>query len=124
MWAQKDSYGELGQCLTWRQSHAYVQQLKTAGQTDWRMPTVKELYSIYDDTKSNVLAWDEDLREPLHLDVKFSKGSAYWHWSGEIQDTELTDCCAYAFYFVKGFVNVRRFSYCDNGGVRAVRDTR
>lgn len=124
MWAQKDSYADLGECLNWRQSYAYVDALTTGGHTDWRMPTVKELYSIYDDTKSNVLAWDEDDEQPLHLDEKFSKGAAYWYWSGEKEDTDLTDCCAYASYFVKGFVNVRRFSYCANGGVRAVRDAK
>jgi len=122
MWTQKDSYADLGLCLDWRQSNAYVEELETGGHTDWRMPTVRELYSIYDDTKSNVLAWDEDDEQPLHLDAKFSEGAAYWYWSGEKEDTDLTDCCAYTYYFVKGFVNVRRFSYCMNGGVRAVRN--
>lgn len=124
MWTRKDSYADWGRCLNWHESEAYVKQLKTGGHTDWRMPTVIELYSIYDDTLKNVFAWDHDPKNPLHLDPLFADGAAYWYWSGEIEDTDLTDCCAYSFYFVKGFTNVRRFSVCANGGVRAVRQAR
>ncbi len=124
MWAQKDSYADLGKCLNWWQSAQYVKELKTGGYTDWRMPDIWEIFSIYDDTKSNVLAWDEDPTQPLHLDKQFARGAAYWYWVSDMQETDLTDCCAYSYYFVKGFSNVRRFSYCTNGGVRAVRDTK
>ncbi len=124
MWTQKDSYAELGICLNWHQSEKYVKDLKTGGYTDWRMPTVLELYGIYDDTIENVLAWDQDPDNPLHLSKLFAKGSAYWYWTGERAETDLTDCCAYSYYFVKGFSNVRRLSSCTNGGVRAVRNVR
>ncbi len=121
MWTQKDSYADLGQCLNWYESEEYVKNLKTGGYSDWRMPTVIELYGIYDDTIENVLAWDHDSNNPLHLSKQFSKGSAYWYWTGERPETDLTDCCAYTYYFVKGFSNIRRLSSCANGGVRAVR---
>jgi len=124
MWTQKDSYADLGRCLNWYESEAYVKQLKTGGHSDWRMPTIIELYSIYDDTLENVMAWDHDRENPLHLDKRFADGAAYWYWSGEKQDTDLRDCCGTSLYFVASFANTRRLSTCANGGVRAVRQAR
>ena len=122
MWTQKDSHADLGKCLNWYQSYDYVKNLKTGGYNDWRMPTTWEMYSIYDDTIENVMAWDHDPENPLHLHTLFADGAAYWYWSRDKQDTDLTDCCAPSFYFVTGLSNVRRLSMCTNGGVRAVRN--
>ena len=124
MWTVKDSYADLGHCLNWYQSYDYVKNLKTGGHTNWRIPTSYEMYGIYDDTIENVLAWDHDPENPLHLSTRFAEGAAYWYWSGDKEDTDLTDCCAPAFYFVKGISNVRRLTDCMNGGVRAVRNTK
>ena len=124
MWTQKDSYADLAQCLDWYQSYDYVKDLKTGGHSDWRMPTSWEMYNIYDDTIENVMAWDHDPENPLHLDTLFADGAAYWYWSGDKQDTDLTDCCAPSFYFVTGLSIMRRMSICMNGGVRAVRNAR
>jgi len=124
MWTHKDSYADLGKCLNWYQSYEYVKNLKTGGHSDWRMPTTWEMYGIYDDTVENVMAWDHDPENPLHLDKLFADGAAYWYWSGDKEDTDLTDCCAPSLYFAKGFSNVRRLSMCTNGGVRAVRNTK
>jgi hypothetical protein len=124
MWTVKDSYADLGQCLNWYQSYDYVKSLRTGWHSDWRMPTSYEMYGIYDDTIENVMAWDHDPENPLHLDTRFADGAAYWYWSGDKEDTDLTDCCAPDFYFVKGFSNVRRLTDCANGGVRAVRNAR
>lgn len=121
MWAQADSYAALGSCLNWHQSVEYAQTLTTGGYDDWRLPTLEELYSIYDDTKENVMGLDHDPEQPLHLDEKFADGAAYWYWSSDHDKTILRDCCARAFYFVKGFANVRRFSFCQYGGARPVR---
>jgi uncharacterized protein DUF1566 len=124
MWTVKDSYADLRQCLNWYQSHEYVKGLKTGGHSDWRMPNSWEMYGIYDDTIENVMAWDHDPENPLHLSTLFADGAAYWYWSVDKEDTDLTDCCAPSFYFAKGFSNVRRLSMCSNGGVRAVRNAR
>lgn len=124
MWTQKDSYADLGHCLNWRQSRDYVQKLNTGGYTDWRMPTIEELASIYDSTKENILAWDKDPENPLHLDGLFSEGAAYWYWSSEMERTKLTDCCARTLYFPHGMIHTRRLSFCQHGGVRAVRNAK
>jgi hypothetical protein len=39
MWTQKDSYSDLNKCLTYTESLKYVENLETAGHTDWRIPT-------------------------------------------------------------------------------------
>ncbi|MGV7223911.1 MAG: DUF1566 domain-containing protein [Nitrospinales bacterium] len=122
MWAQKDSYSDLNKCLTMEESRKYVEKLKTAGHSDWRFPTINELASLYDDTQSNVMAWDHNPDHPLYLSKKFSDGAAYWYWSSTCGTTKLTECCAKTLYFVNGLIELRRFELCNNGGVRAVRN--
>lgn len=124
MWVRKDSYSDLGRCLNWYESEAYVKQLKTGGYADWRMPDMEELFSIYDNTKETVIGWDGDEEHPLRISEKFAEGAAYWVWSAEREKTALTECCAFSFYFVKGMIHVRRLTMCSNGGVRAVRNIR
>ncbi|QPJ61605.1 MAG: DUF1566 domain-containing protein [Candidatus Nitronauta litoralis] len=122
IWTQKDSYADLNKCLTWPEAVQYVENLNTAGFSDWRLPTIKELLTIYDTSREGVLAWDKNPEYPLALDDKFSDGAAYWYWSNECGKTKLSECCAKSLYFVKGHINLRHFDLCNNGGVRAVRD--
>jgi len=121
MWTQKDSYAYLNKCLTYTESLKYVENLTTGGHVDWRIPTIKELASIYDETQENVMAWDHDPEYPLALDSKFADGAAYWYWSSNNGTTPLTKHCAKTLYFVNGMIEMRRFELCNNGGVRAVR---
>jgi hypothetical protein len=122
MWSQMDSYADLNKCLTWPESLKYVENLKTAGHIDWRIPTIKELASIYDETQDNVMAWDHNQKYPLSLDKKFADGSAYWYWSSDIGTSEFTKNCAKTLYFVNGLIEFRRLELCNNGGVRAIRN--
>jgi len=124
MWAQKDSYADLGKCLDWNQSVGYIKDLSAGNHRDWRIPTIGELASIYDPTQENVKGWDQNPEYPLGLDRKFSDGAAYWYWSSDCGTTELTECCGKTFYFVNGMVHMRRFELCNNGGVRAVRSAK
>lgn len=113
MWTKKDSYTDLNKCLDWNASKNYVSGLKTGGHSDWRMPSVDELKSLYDETKSNITFNNG----PVHLDPIFASGGAYWYWSAE----EANFCCAKFVLFYDGTVNSPYKPYCDLGGVRAVR---
>jgi hypothetical protein len=121
MWTKLDSYADLNKCLNWYESKEYVHKLSTGGYSDWRMPTILELYGIYDDTIENNMGWDHNEENPLRLSNLFADGAAYWYWSREREETKLANCCAPTFYFVKGFKNIRMLNLCANGGVRAVR---
>ena len=44
MWTAKDN----GNDITWRKAMKYCQNLSLAGYSDWRLPTIDELSSIYD----------------------------------------------------------------------------
>ena len=121
LWAKKDSYADLGKCLTWQESIDYLEKLDTANYSDWRMPTMKELATLYDPTKENNMAWDHNPEYPLALDEKFADGSAYWFWSSDCGVVEEKRCCAKTLYFVKGLIHFRNLEQCNNGGVRPVR---
>ena len=88
---------------------------------DWRMPSLMDLISIYDDTRESNIGHDEDPEYTLRTHPLFAKGAAYWLWTSEAVSTKLTDCCARSFYFVSGMTFVRRFTMCNDGGVRPVR---
>lgn len=122
MWTQKDSFADLGKCLDWHQSKEYVSNLNTGGYEDWRLPSLRELFSIYDNTLESNMAMDHDPEYLLALDTRFADGAAYWYWSSDYDETTLTDCCARSLYFVNAMVHTRRFSTCRKGGVRAVRN--
>jgi hypothetical protein len=53
MWTEKDSYVDLGHSLSWNESNDYVNELSSGGYSDWRLPTISELKTIYEPSKSN-----------------------------------------------------------------------
>ena len=116
MWAKTDSYSDLGSCLGWDESRKYVIRLSTAGYSDWRMPTVKELKSIFDKSKSN----QDESGSAFHLDPIFAPGSGYWQWSSE----EVGTCCARFMLFSNGDILEYTRECFFTGGVRAVRSDR
>ena len=49
MWAGKDN----GDLINWQAARSYTQNYKGGGYNDWRLPTFKELQSLFDQTKTN-----------------------------------------------------------------------
>jgi hypothetical protein len=96
--------------MTWDSALSYCEGLPLGGKTDWRLPNIKELESITDDT-----------RYYPAIDTSFFPGayaSVYW------SSTTIADVPNYAwvvdFYFVNGFVNGTYKDYNDMY-VRCVR---
>ena len=54
--AWQDDYSDnrgIIKSATWQDALVYCKELTLGGQNDWRLPNIKELKSIVDDTKSN-----------------------------------------------------------------------
>ena len=113
MWTQKDSYVDLGKSLNWNESNDYVKKLTTGGYSDWRLPTIAELKTIYEPSKLNKDIFGGKIR----LDPIFAKSGPYNYWSSEIDGS----CCAIAITFDYGYVNKQHRDFSGSYGVRAVR---
>jgi len=67
MWQQAGS----SNVMTWEQALAYCEGLNLGGDTDWRLPTIKELRSIVDHSRYN----------PAINNTYFPVTAASWYWS-------------------------------------------
>lgn len=113
MWTQKDSYVDLGHSLSWNESNDYVNELATGKFSDWRLPTISELKTIYEYSKIN----KDIFGGRINLDPIFAEKGPYSYWSSETEGS----CCARAMAFDYG--NVRKYhrDFSGSYGVRAVR---
>lgn len=71
MWA-----GEESPPLTWDDARKYCKKYRAGGYTDWRMPTIAELHSIYDESRQ------PDCGCVTHL-INMEDGPNCWEWSSE-----------------------------------------
>lgn len=99
MWKQQDSYQELKQWLNWKMAHDYINKINGshfAGHDDWRLPTRKELKTLYDESKS--IPWDYYwTTNKLHIDPIFGYTSCCF-WTSETHK----DIYAWTFNFIRG----------------------
>ena len=98
MWKKKDSYQELKQWLNWNDAQKYIKELNGnsfAGKTDWRLPTRKELATLYDETKE--VPWKYYWTEnTVHIDPIFGNtGCCFW-------TSEEKKSFAYGYNFIRG----------------------
>ena len=113
MWTQKDSYVDLGHSLSWNESNDYVNELSTGGYSDWRLPTIAELKTIYEPSKLN----KDIFGGKIKLDPIFAKRGPYSYWSSDTEGS----CCARAMKFDYGNVRKHHRDFSGSFGVRAVR---
>ncbi len=113
MWTQKDSYVDLGKSLSWNEANDYIKKLPSGGYSDWRLPTIAELKTIYEPSKLNKDIFGGIVR----LDPIFAERGPYSYWSSETDGS----CCARAITLDYGFVSRHHRNYSGSYGVRAVR---
>lgn len=86
----------------WNQAQAWVESLNLAGSGGWRMPTIKELKTLYKKGTGE------------HNRTSLLKTSGYWVWSGKRKDSK-----AWGFNFSRGNWNLGiREGHYDFDGVR------
>lgn len=106
MWAAKDN----GSLISWRTARSYIQKYRGGGYTDWRMPTLEELASLYDPNQLNNRGYHiTDL-----IDV-----SAASCWASETVDYK-----AARFNFAYGEVYWMRKSFSGPGRALPVRNAK
>ena len=88
MWATKDN----GDSINWRDACSYCENYNLGGYSDWRMPTLAELASLYDPEVTNKqgyhltnhidtsaeTCWSSDTRGYEAARFNFSYGHEYW----------------------------------------------
>ena len=88
IWAAKDNGGH----INWKNARSYCQNYKGGGHTDWRMPTLAELKSLYDPEVQNErgyhipklirttaeTCWASETRGEIAARFNFTYGREYW----------------------------------------------
>lgn len=87
IWQQQDD----GQVRNWEGAIAYCEGLTLANQSDWRLPNIKELESITDDSRYNPA-----------IDPVFTDAKAFFYWSSTTYAYDPSS--AWVVYFFDGLV--------------------
>ncbi len=117
MWKQTDSFQDTSKWLNWYRAQEYLLELgleKFAGHEDWRMPTLEEAESLYDE---NHAIRDMD-RMDIFISSAFSPGGGFTTWTSN----ELPHATAAIFYYRYGHANSNHKEDITKDSVRAVRD--
>ena len=106
MWAAKDN----GTLINWHTASSYCQSYSGGGHTDWRMPTLAELASLYEPEAKN--------KRGYHVNELIDISAASC-WASEVRGYE-----AARFNFTYGEVYWLRKSFSGPGRVLPVRNSK
>ncbi len=117
MWKQADSFQDTSKWVNWYRAMEYIKDLginKFAGHRDWRMPTLEEAESLYDEDH---VILDMD-RMDVFISPTFSPGGGFTSWTAN----ELPHATAAIYYYRYGHANANHKEDITKDSVRAVRD--
>ena len=106
MWAAQDN----GDMVNWRSARSYILEYNGGGHTDWRLPTLAELESLYDPEEKN--------KHGYHLTDLINLTAASC-WAAETENYK-----AARFNFTYGEVYWLRKSFSGPSRVLPVRDAK
>jgi len=107
--AWQDDYSDNGgeiKKATWQDALVYCHELTLGGENDWRLPNIRELKSIVDDSKYN----------PAISSI-FQNVTSYYYWSSTTRVSDSSN--AWFVHFYNGYD--RWYSKTNEGRVRCVR---
>tara|TARA_B100000686_G_C16767690_1_gene962930 strand:+ start:719 stop:1234 length:516 start_codon:yes stop_codon:yes gene_type:complete len=84
MWVKQDSYLHKKKWMNWFEAQDYIDQLNVinyAGYSDWRIPELEELRSLYEKDKFNSAQVGREMK--IHIDPVFAKKGAGSLWSSK-----------------------------------------
>lgn len=85
MWMKEDSYQYKGHWLNWFGAEDYIEEInqeRFADYLDWRLPTVKELTTLYEAEKINSQQVGSEMK--IHMDPIFAKEGSGTLWTSEV----------------------------------------
>jgi hypothetical protein len=84
MWSDQTSENK----MNWKSAIEHCKKCQKGGYSDWRLPTIEELFSITDQRKTS----------NLFVNKMFKNVNPYWYWSFSISNTYISASWIVGFY--------------------------
>jgi uncharacterized protein DUF1566 len=112
VWQRADSYHELQKGLNWYDAQEYIDKKnsqKFSGHSDWRLPTLEELNSLWDAARP-VKSKDG---EGIGLPGEFKEGGSYYLWTAS--ERGLDNAWYFGLGHKENYFNLKELGDLDQG---------